>query len=1448
MRISSRLISCCQGFGLASLLWLAACTPGSGPADEPVGTAQAPVFVNGGFETGAAGVAPPSWTVNTYINPNNTGITVQTPQTRAGLNLGPGGDPLTTQMSGTNQSDPDLGITASLRYCRYGVQCALVNHGSSNADGHGRNVNGLVQTMTIAPGDVDPSDNQVHIRFAIAPVLQNPAHPQNQQPYYFVQVRNNTKGTILYTDFNLSAQAGVPWKTINGGTANEIDYVDWSLVDIAPGVSKLAQGDSVTLEIIAAGCSQGAHFGEVYVDGVGSTVPGLFVSGVGPAQTNPGTVVTYDMSYKNGSAAAATGVVINFQTPPNTTFQALTPPAGAVCIPPLVGSAGTITCTFASAIAAGAAGTFQVKVNLSAAATGSLVCGLYDIRSAQETTLNGAKIVTSIGCAADTDCASGNWCNISGNKCTPTLANGVSIPTDAPHANPTLNGVCSATAGALVCQSAVCDTGDNKCGKQNGSGTCTVANQATVCRSGVCDADGSCGYAANHGPCTAGNAATVCRSGLCSANLLCQPAGGCNVDADCSGGQWCNQTTQKCTAKLSNGSSMPVDAPHSNPTLNGSCTTSAATLVCQAAVCDVDNKCGYDVNGGPCSAGNAGTVCRSGSCSNNLLCRPAGGCNVDADCASNQWCNVANHVCSAKLSNGTSMPSDPPHTNPVLNGSCTTAAASLVCQAGVCEVSDSKCGKLNGSGTCTVANQATICRSAVCDAADSACGYATNHGPCTPANAGTVCRSGSCSSNGLCQPAGGCNVDSDCSGGQWCNETSHICSAKLTNGTNIPTDAPHTNPTLNGVCSTAAATLVCQSSVCDASDDKCGYAVDNGPCNAANAATVCRTGSCSTNGKCQPAGGCNVDGDCTAGNWCNVSLHACTPTLANNTAIPSDAPHQNPTLNGVCTSAAGTLVCQSAVCDVADDKCGYDTGHGPCTAANGGVVCRSGACGADGKCRPANGCNLDADCATGKWCEQSSHTCTPKLENGSPLPTDAPHTDPTLDGSCTTAAATLVCQSAVCDSADSKCGFATGHGPCTSENGGVVCRSGACSANGLCQPADGCNVDADCATGKWCNIATGACLPQLGNGTPLPSDAPHKSPTLDGSCSEAAASLVCVSGVCDTRDDECGFATGIGPCTTENAGSVCRSGRCAGSGAAKGTCVDCTSNAHCSGDTPVCDANTGSCVMCTSSESCQGKTPICDRGQSTCVKCNGDKGSSASNPCAAADAPFCFLSGANQGACGKCESDADCGGHTGDICDTKSGLCKSGCRVDTDCSSSEWCNESVGMCAPKLDNGTPLPSDPPRVATCSAEVGRAVCQSAVCDPVDNQCGLAAGDGPCSDHDQCRVGACNADSMLCSSGCTSDADCSASEFCSEASACTERLPVGAQCSTDNQCKTHDCNNKVCSGVIASGAGVACATRSVGGSGAPSGAGLVLVLVGAAAFARRRRAARVTRAAA
>src|ERR1700688_3233741 len=155
----------------------------------------------------------------------------------------------------------------------------------------------------------------------------------------------------------------------------------------------------------------------------------------------------------------------------------------------------------------------------------------------------------------------------------------------------------------------------------------------------------------------------------------------------------------------------------------------------------------------------------------------------------------------------------------------------------------------NGS-SCTTSTQ---CMSGVCDPADMRCGYANGDGPCIN---GAVCRSGSCSVNLKCQPAGGCNVDADCAGNTWCNEAAHTCTPRLANNTSMPSDPAHTNPILNGTCTTAAGQLVCASGVCDTNDNRCGFANGDGPC---ISGTVCRSGVCGTGGTCVPAvGGCNV--------------------------------------------------------------------------------------------------------------------------------------------------------------------------------------------------------------------------------------------------------------------------------------------------------------------------------------------------------------------------------------------------------------------------------------------------------------------------------------------------------------------------------------------------------------------------------------------------------------
>ncbi|MFO0589685.1 MAG: hypothetical protein U0441_19255 [Polyangiaceae bacterium] len=1411
MRSGQPVLHVNTAFGLAMAVALATgCAPDSQDAPERAGQAHQAVFANGGFETGVNGAVPPSWTVGTFLNP---GVTISTPQTEAGLNLSSGGVALTTIKTATtpeSKTDPDLGSSATLRYPKFGKACVVVNNTTS---GKNKNVNVLSQTMTVGAGDIDPADGKIHIRFVVAPVLENPNHNLNEQPYFFFHVANVTKGTTLYEDFNFSAQAGVPWKS-----SNSIYYTDWQLVDIAPDGAALEQGDQVELEIYAAGCSLGGHWGRLYVDGIGSVVPGLFVSATGPAAASAGSDITYTFTYKNGSASGASSVVVEFNTPPNTTYSSLSAP-GLTCTKPAAGSAGKVSCAV-GALAAAAFGSFEVTVHIDAAATGSIVNGNYDIYATSVSPLLGAKVTTLLGCSADADCGAGQWCKLAApSACTPTLANGSHVPTDAPHTSPVLNGTCTAGAASLTCasgvcepaddlcgysngvgpcdadgiqcRSGVCDLGDSKCGYQNDTGPCTVANgpticramvcdpddlkcglandngpctaanAAVVCRSGVCGPDGRCGYGDNIGPCTGEDGATVCRSGVCGEGI-CAPDLGCQSDAECSGGKWCNLTIPDCEPPAPNGSPLPGDALHEVPVLDGACTAEAGALVCASGVCDAfDDLCGYRNDSGPCTIANEGSVCRSGVC--DLF---------DSRCG---------------YQNGA--------------GQCSPANAALVCRSSVCDP-DGQCGYANDSGPCTAATALAVCRSGVCDGSDNLCGFADGDGPCTSETANLECRSGACSAAGVCMPPGACYADADCQSSEWCSLTLHACLPDRANGVPMPTDPPHVDPILNAECTAGASALVCVSAVCDAGDNKCGYANssgpctaanaeivcrsgacdpdhacgyanEHGPCTAANAAVVCRSGVCSANGTCMAAGGCNADADCPASKWCHIAVHQCTARIPNGGAVATDPPHESPALTGDCTAAAGALVCESAACDPADDKCGLLNGtagcdpenadivcrsstcdlsdgkcgllngHGSCTAGNAEVVCRSGACSPNGSvCIPAGGCAVDADCGPAEWCHTATFACKPKLANGAAMPTVAGHA-PALAGKCTALAASAVCASGVCDAADDKCGYANDHGPCSAADQSVVCRSGRCDSSSVCAPPGACKVDLDCDVDtEFCDTAGHTCAVKLPNGAPLLVVGAH-APPLDGKCDALESKVVCASAVCDA-DNLCGYASGTGPCTAEDAGVVCRSGTCSPNGSIcipSGGCgvdADCGAEQWCNTELLACVPKllngasiptvaahapelAGKCTVENAKSVCD--TGVCDKADDKCGYAAGD------GPCDAETGALVCRTGA---------------------CSVV-GLCvqPSACFVDADCDEKvAYCDTAAHLCAAKLANGAAMPSvtghSPVLDGSCNKYSAPIVCQSGVCDPADDKCGHANGQGPCdaaSAEVVCRSGLC-----------------------------------------------------------------------------------------------------------
>ena len=266
---------------------------------------------------------------------------------------------------------------------------------------------------------------------------------------------------------------------------------------------------------------------------------------------------------------------------------------------------------------------------------------------------------------------------------------------------------------------------------------------------------------------------------------------------------------------------------------------------------------------------------------------------------------------------------------------------------------------------------------------------------------------------------------------------------------------------------------------------------------------------------------CTADTQCNAGRWCDE--------LFNATAICEDKKANGELINGgTCTTSLAARACVSGVCSTTDNLCGIPNGVAAASAAE----CRSGVRHTDGLCGIPNG--VTPPTANAALCRSNLLGSNGKcgLENG--------------QGTCSAGSAVAYCQSATCDT-DGNCGYANGSGPCTSGNASTVCRSGLCSAGGTCVAAGACAVDGDC-TGGWCKVSTTTCAGKVPNGAALPSDSAHTTPVLDGTCTAAAAALVCASGVCDTADNLCGHADGNGPCTAANAAAVCRSGSCRATG------------------------------------------------------------------------------------------------------------------------------------------------------------------------------------------------------------------------------------------------------------------------------------------------------------
>jgi hypothetical protein len=229
-----------------------------------VASPAAAIFTNGGFEAGTFA----NWTQTVGFN---NGLSGAPPFTSADLNIGPAGThTFDGQVVGAG-ADPQA---PTLVLPRAGTLTGRV--GSTLVGGF---IDSIAQQDAITNADRDAGDSLLHVRFSYAAVLQDSGHADNQRPFFFVRLRNITKGTTLYEDFTYEQQPG---KTFLSGPAGW-RYTNFTNVDIV--VPNADLGDTLEIQALASDCSPTGHAGYVYLDGFGSSVVGPGAGATTPIPT-----------------------------------------------------------------------------------------------------------------------------------------------------------------------------------------------------------------------------------------------------------------------------------------------------------------------------------------------------------------------------------------------------------------------------------------------------------------------------------------------------------------------------------------------------------------------------------------------------------------------------------------------------------------------------------------------------------------------------------------------------------------------------------------------------------------------------------------------------------------------------------------------------------------------------------------------------------------------------------------------------------------------------------------------------------------------------------------------------------------------------------------------------------------------------------------------------------
>lgn len=571
-------------------------------------------------------------------------------------------------------------------------------------------------------------------------------------------------------------------------------------------------------------------------------------------------------------------------------------------------------------------------------------------------------------------------------------------------------------------------------------------------------------------------------------------------------------------------------------------------------------------------------------------------------------------------------------------GTCATVSGSPHGSRTACASSGSVCdGTCNGVAT-TCTYPSSVCRPQSCTGSTRSYAASCSGGVC-PTSFTDSCEPYVCSGTG-CKT--GCTPDSDCSTGNYCSGGS--CFAKKAAGVS---------------------------------------------CSAAN---QCLSDHCSPDGKC-----CNEDctGTCEACNGVNTgvaagicgTIQAGSPPDPTHTQCTGDASGAfcagscNGTAKDACTYPA--TQCRSASCTSSTQTLAASCSGGSCPAAVT-QPCGTYACGATA-CKLT--CGSDVDCASGNYCDGTSH-CVAKL-----------------------AVASL-------------CGAAN------------QCQSGVC-ADGVC-----CNVA--CGGCKACNLPG-----NVGSCTNVPAGQdPHASCSVlscqitcngSGGCSTATTGQICASSSCVNATPLPGaygrppYATatlrrcaGTQSCpAAQTAGQycdgylICEGPQCA---------TSCSGNSSCSADT-LC--YNGECVPCSTDADCRAEAPWCnpDTPYGRACDCAGDPGCNEGSGCYYGS--DCEPGGWGQACVGyscSCTGSGQCNGRAPRCMPSPSVQC--GCGPNAyPCAVGQLCSDGTLTGACRIAPGFP----------CTGSGADPNCASGTCS--GGTCTKLPAARPCSHASDCTSGVC-----------------------------------------------------------------------------------------------------------